>query len=234
MANPQKENGHTAIANEIIEALIRAGLNGTEFSVALYVLRKTYGWQKKEDEISLTQFEKAIPVSRQSIINAIKNLKLVKILLLAKQGDHFQTANRYRFNKDYDSWELVKKSRLVKKSLLEASQNSYKKLVKKSLPTKETIQKKYKKKESIFDFYEKCFKTKKIILRDDKTRIVKLNKRLEKFTIKQIKEAIKNYSKNNFYSGDNGWIADIDWILESDKRIEKGINLKPKNVMDDL
>jgi len=56
MANPQPENGHTDIANEIIEALWKINLSSYEWRVLLYLLRKTYGWHKKTDQISLSQF----------------------------------------------------------------------------------------------------------------------------------------------------------------------------------
>jgi len=56
MAEPQKENGYTPIANEIMEALCRIRIPGEERQVLDCILRKTYGWNKCEDAISLTQF----------------------------------------------------------------------------------------------------------------------------------------------------------------------------------
>ena len=134
MATPQKENGHTGIANDILEHIISSGLNGTEVACVLFVIRKTYGYQKKEDEISLSQFMKAVPASKQSIVNATKNLQLVKILILVKKGTSKKHSNIWSFNKDYDTWQLVKKARLVKKTTIQ--------LVKKTRHTKEIIQKK--------------------------------------------------------------------------------------------
>ena len=66
MANPQAENGHTDIANEIVEALARTRISGTETQLLWVIFRKTYGWHKKEDEIS---YERAM-VSRNDIIFA--------------------------------------------------------------------------------------------------------------------------------------------------------------------
>ena len=51
MANPQLENGFTRIANEILEALSKAELSGSEFRLAIAILRFTYGMQKKSAEI---------------------------------------------------------------------------------------------------------------------------------------------------------------------------------------
>jgi phage replication O-like protein O len=133
MASPQVENGYTRIANEIMEKLISAGLNGTELAVTLFILRKTYGYQKLEDEISISQFLLAIPTSKQSLCSALKTLQLVKIIRLVKKGKSKLCSNLWSFNKDYDTWQLVKKTRLVKKTI--------KQLVKKTRHTKETITK---------------------------------------------------------------------------------------------
>jgi hypothetical protein len=52
-ANPQLENGYTQIANELIEALARFNLSPYESRLLWYIARKTYGYQKKTDAISL-------------------------------------------------------------------------------------------------------------------------------------------------------------------------------------
>jgi len=106
MANPQAENGHTKIANEILEQLVKTAILGSEFQIALFVIRKTYGYQKKEDRISLTQFEKWTGLSRATVNKGLKNLVLRNILV--------KTAiPTYKFNKDWESW-VVKPVKLVK------------------------------------------------------------------------------------------------------------------------
>jgi len=144
MANPQCENGYTKIANEILEKIISSNLNGCEISVILHIFRKTYGYNKKEDEISLSQFLKAIPVSKPTICKAIKNLQLVKIIKLVKRGSSKNSSNLWVFNKNYDEWQLVKKFKLVKKQK-STSKEIETQLVKKPLHTKDNIQKKYTK-----------------------------------------------------------------------------------------
>lgn len=144
MANPQCENGYTKIANEIMEKIISSSLNGCEIAVVLYIIRKTYGFNKKEDEISLSQFLKAIPVSKPSICKALNNLQLVNIIKLVKKGKSKNSSNLWLFNKNYDSWQLVKKSKLVKKKKSTSKENDTQ-LVKKTLHTKEILQNKYTK-----------------------------------------------------------------------------------------
>lgn len=110
MASPQKENGFTPIANEILERLVNIDLLGAEFRILLFIIRKTYGYQKKQDRISFTQFENATGISRQTINKTIKNLMakglIVKICL---PGGNMG----YSFIKDHENW-VVKTHLLVK------------------------------------------------------------------------------------------------------------------------
>ncbi len=105
MASPQWENGFTKIANEIVEALVKVRLPPSEKDIVLFIIRKTYGYQKKEDRISLTQFELGTGLSRPTVVKALKNLisrnMVVKAGLLIK------------FNKDYEKW-VVNAGLLVK------------------------------------------------------------------------------------------------------------------------
>jgi phage replication O-like protein O len=140
MANPQKENGNTQIANELLEAIVRSGLNGTELSVVFHIIRKTYGWNKTEDQISISQFLNAIPVSKPTLCAALKVLQLVRIIKLVKKGNSKLSSNVYQLNKDYESWQLVKKSKLVKISV-PTSKEIKTQLVRKPLHTKDTLTK---------------------------------------------------------------------------------------------
>lgn len=110
MASPQKENGFTPIANEILDKIVNTTLLGAEFQVLLFIIRKTYGYQKKSDRISLTQFEKGTGLSRPTVVKTIKNLMakglIVKICLPG--GDM-----GYTFIKDHENW-VVKTHLLVK------------------------------------------------------------------------------------------------------------------------
>jgi phage replication O-like protein O len=110
MANPQKENGFTPIANEILEMLVKACLLGSEYQVVLFVIRKTYGWKKKHDIISLTQFELGTGLSRPTIVKTLKNVLIKKVVVKTPlpSGKY-----AFSFNKDYEKW-VVKAPLLVK------------------------------------------------------------------------------------------------------------------------
>ena len=89
MANPQRENGHIDVANEIAEALAKTQLSGYESRILWVILRKTYGWHKKIDSISITQFEKATGLKRRHIQRTLK--KLLNRNIITKNGYGFIT-----------------------------------------------------------------------------------------------------------------------------------------------
>jgi len=137
----QVENGnYTRIVNKVLEELVKTPLLGAELAICFFVIRKTYGFCKVQDEISLTQFEDGVCRSRPTVVKALKNLQLVNILKLVKRGDSKISSNIWSFNKYYETWKLVKTRQLVKSSDTTSKVNA-KQLVKTPLHTKETITK---------------------------------------------------------------------------------------------
>ena len=96
MANPQKENGYTAIANEIMEALAHYRIPGEQRQVLDVIIRKTYGFNKKADMISNSQFVRATGLKKQTVHRAIKGLILKNVI---KKDDRYIPT--YQFNKNY-------------------------------------------------------------------------------------------------------------------------------------
>jgi len=112
----QVEKGNfTRITNPLIEELIKIPFKGCELAVALFIIRKTYGFQKKQDEISLTQFQSGLGRSRQTIVTALKNLQLVEVVRLVQRGTSRKASNLWEINKYYNTWKLVNMARLVQR-----------------------------------------------------------------------------------------------------------------------
>lgn len=101
MASPQKENGFTPIANEILEHLSWPGINGSEYRIIILIIRKTYGFNKKEDKISFSQFQKYTLMNRSNAIRTIQSLVAKRILV--------KTNNVYKFNKNWEEWVVAKR-----------------------------------------------------------------------------------------------------------------------------
>ena len=102
MANPQREDGHVDIANEIVEHLARYRLSGQEWQVIWVILRKTWGWHKKKDRLSLGYIAKTTLIKRPAVARVIK--KLLNKGVIKKDNSYI---NIYMFNKDYETWKTV-------------------------------------------------------------------------------------------------------------------------------
>jgi len=72
--SPDVNNGHIKIANELWEALIDAKLSAREWNLVACIIRKTYGWNKYEDKISLSQFEHMTGIAKNKIWAVVKGL----------------------------------------------------------------------------------------------------------------------------------------------------------------
>ena len=139
MSNPQLENGFTKLANEIIEKFCKFRVSGEEWMVLWVILRKTYGFNKKEDAISLSQFAVMTDLKRPSIIRALKKLVTKKLLLIDKSATSL--GNKYTFNKHFDTWvSFTKKLQGVTKELTIVDKKANE-VVTKKLHTKETLTK---------------------------------------------------------------------------------------------
>lgn len=99
MANPQKEDGHVQLANEILEVLARTPLPGMEMRMVLHVIRKTYGYGKKCDWISISQFAVALVTDTKNVCRVQKRLIQWKIL---EKKD-----NQIGLNKNWETWQVV-------------------------------------------------------------------------------------------------------------------------------
>tara|TARA_Y100000310_G_scaffold338633_1_gene428816 strand:- start:1805 stop:2548 length:744 start_codon:yes stop_codon:yes gene_type:complete len=99
MAKPQPENGHTRIANEILEHLMRTHLSSNQWQVLLCIIRKTYGFQKKVDYIANKQIGEATGLGKQVVSRILKKL----------QGWNIITRNKkyIGLQKDWEQWKLA-------------------------------------------------------------------------------------------------------------------------------
>ena len=114
MANPQKENGYTAIANELLEELIKYRFplhTVVPLNICLFVIRKTYGYRKKEDVISLTQFQEGIgEKNRTNLVYWLNYLVQAQILVKTPIN---KMKIKYKLNKDYEQWKPLVQVRLL-------------------------------------------------------------------------------------------------------------------------
>lgn len=143
MANPQIEDGYLKIANELSEQFARYRISGEEWQIIWVILSKTYGWNKKMDAVSLSQFSELTGIKRSNAIRALNKLVSKKILLSLK--NETTSPNLYGFNKNYEEWGVVSKKRPSLKNETKGSLKNDNGVVSKKRHTKDNITKdKYK------------------------------------------------------------------------------------------
>jgi len=118
MASPQVENGHARIANELLEALSRFSPGRGEAQVLWAIIRKTYGWNKKQDSVSIGQIAKLTGLTRRWVIVCIGNLEAKRMIKVYRQrGRGNNEPNRIEIQKNYDLWVVKEKSGYYRNSL---------------------------------------------------------------------------------------------------------------------
>ena len=154
---PDINNGHIDIANELAEALTKVNLSGYQYRIIWCIFRKTYGWHKSTDKISLTQFEKMTGIERRHIQRALRKLESLNMIII----DRNSYINTYKFNSHYDTWKIIDSAKIGTSAKIGAKvvPKEATLIVPKEVHTKEkkeTIQKKdiYRSDDSIDDFYK--------------------------------------------------------------------------------
>ena len=104
-ASPQLEDGHTRIANELLEALMLARLTSRQWAVAIALIRKTYGYNKKTDDIGLSQLADLTGLAKPHVSVAVRELEERRIIS-RKQG---KFGHIMGLNKDHVQWTGVER-----------------------------------------------------------------------------------------------------------------------------
>lgn len=105
--SPQLENGYTRIANELLDALISAGLTARQWAVTMAVIRKTYGFNKKTDEIGLSQLHAMTGIDRANLSRTVRELESMRIITKG-MGTFGHTLG---VNKNFKQWGLSNQQR---------------------------------------------------------------------------------------------------------------------------
>lgn len=167
MANPQPDK-FTKISNELLEQVPKFKLNGSQLRLILIIWRYTYGFGKKEAELSVSFLTEATEIAKRQVIRELT--KLIEMNVIQVVSEQIGTRSRIiRFNKDYESWKVVEVTNqtsqlelfsgdelvtpeVTKKTPLEPSRGD-------GLDTQKRkyLKKDYKEKESLFDLFYKIY-----------------------------------------------------------------------------
>src|SRR5215813_9116496 len=95
----------TQTPNAILDKLMPI-LSPAQFKLIMAICRKTYGWHKRSDDISLSQLEAMTGMSRQTIIDASTPLRGAGLIVIGRSGK--RGVLNYSLNIDVDTESLVK------------------------------------------------------------------------------------------------------------------------------
>lgn len=224
---------YTQVPNIVIDDLASV-LSDAAFKIYVVLIRKTKGWEKARDSISVSQFMKITGKTKPTVIRAIDeliNLELITHTGLTRYG------NEYELNLTFSHAGVFvnfggKKSLLVKNFyppsknfLLLGVKNFYpQKKLSKETTTKEILSNAVL---EIFDYWKAVFKknnsTKLEGIRETKIR-ARLNDGISK---EDIMKAITNVSQDWWHVENNH--IDLELICRNDVKIQQYINLKPKS-----
>lgn len=246
MVNPQVENGYVRIANEIIDRLVGLNIPGLELRAILFVLRKTYGYNQKDDSISYSQVAKALKTKRSRAYLTVKSLISRNILGVYQEVDSL--TNRLYFKKDYSKWK-VKKVSTNRETVSQAVDRGVSTNRETTKDNKDIIQ-------QVVDIKQQVFKDNNILnsrllmsfsqfendlcrhwnefchAHPSISRIIKVNReRRDKLKTRfqnkhfreHYKEAIQTIGQSPFLLGDNQrkWKVSFDWFIHNDNNYVK-------------
>jgi len=201
MANPQKENGYTAIANDIMEALGGIRIPGEARQMLDVIFRKTYGWNKPSDRISVSQFSEATKIAKPSIVRARKVLTEMNLIVY----NNVNGTPEYRINKDFETWKPFTKKLTFTKKLKKVNKKVNKRLHS-SYPQKKLIQKQKeiyiptKNSETLTEYFlstlSEEFRAK---FKDNKKWQMEFDKHLKIHTVDRLKLMIAYFRRDDFW-----------------------------------
>lgn len=100
MANPQKENGSTPIANEIMDAFLSRNFSKRQVRILNIVWRFSYGFNKKEAYIDQMKDFEMYGVPSIKVAKTLRELEAMSVLCIDWSTGVIQ------FNKDYSQWDV--------------------------------------------------------------------------------------------------------------------------------
>lgn len=98
---PQLEDGYTRIACELLEAIARFDFSKRQYKVVLAVIRRTYGFGKKTDDMTITQIANLTGLELGNCSKTVSELGLMRTLLI-QQGVYGYVIG---LNKNYSEWK---------------------------------------------------------------------------------------------------------------------------------
>ncbi|EJI5321923.1 replication protein, partial [Salmonella enterica] len=205
------DDGFTRIANEILEAVMHAGLSQHQLLVFMAVMRKTYGFNKKSDWVSNEQLSELTGILPHKCSSAKS--------ALVKRGILTQTGRVIGINKTVSEWSSLpvkgteKKPYLEKVNLPESGKKSLPESGKKSLP------------ESGNGYYPNQVNTKDTITKDSKDNSNKPPKPPRAVSFDASSVQLPDWLSSIIWSSWVEYRRDLKKPIKSQQTVTQAINL---------
>ncbi|EBI1075648.1 replication protein [Salmonella enterica] len=213
------DDGFTRIANEILEAVMHAGLSQHQLLVFMAVMRKTYGFNKKSDWVSNEQLSELTGILPHKCSSAKS--------ALVKRGILTQTGRVIGINKTVSEWSSLpvkgteKKPYLEKVNLPESGKKSLPESGKKSLPEsgKKSLP------ESGNGYYPNQVNTKDTITKDSKDNSNKPSKPPRAVSFDASSVQLPDWLSSIIWSSWVEYRRDLKKPIKSQQTVTQAINL---------
>lgn len=101
----EKRDSYTKLFNPILEALCKSNLNGSELKIVFYVIRCTYGWNKKKFAMSKSFIAEGTGIDRRNVGKIIKSL-VERNVLIDYGVENGSRTKIYGLNKHFSQWVM--------------------------------------------------------------------------------------------------------------------------------
>lgn len=102
MASPQCENGYTKIANELLEALVKTSLSSAQIRAAIWIIRLTYGFHRKEMTTNVGAFATKLKTTKDYVKQVFLELEKYRVITIEWATPELC---KIMFNKDFEKWQ---------------------------------------------------------------------------------------------------------------------------------
>jgi len=196
------DDGFSRVANELLEEAAKRKFNSTQSSIVFFVLRHTYGFQRKSHEMSVGFISEGIGANSDQIKRELKRLIDWKVIRVFEEAT-FTTPRVIGMNKDCEEWLAPKHGGLLDTEGTEQSPpdeiDAGVGAIQPSPPgdylaPQIKIGFKDNFKDSIYTVFEH-WNSKKIIVHRELTQAIRsaINARLKSYSIEKLLDAIDNY-----------------------------------------
>lgn len=223
MANVQKENGYTPIANELLEQLCKVNINGTQFRIIMVIWRMTYGFSRKSHEVSVGFMAKSMNADVRTLKRELNKLIEMNIVTVVKEAS-FDRSRVVEFNKNYDTWAL--NNHLVVNlspadEIITSPGGEDSKYLVANLPPKKEIERKNLNQDRmdfqiIIDLYNSICLSYPKVTKLSEARKKTIKARLNTYTMDDLKKLFTIAEESDFLKGknDRNWSCTFDWLLK--------------------